>query len=251
MPTTNVPIWATTIAAGAMPVLLIALTQAIAPRGTQPRRYEVLVVLGCLVWFLIPVTGAIIGLFVDPIANPILRALAKGVLFAIPDLFFQLLPFFIWLAAIRRREAHDCLYGAVMSAMTVEMVGNFFLFQKIAAGLAGGLDDWLQFVAVRSALLLPSEALSAFAVGMWMAIVLADVENWRVRRLVGAFAVVLLADGVWSTGTYLRGDHASSPAVWLPLLCLSVLVRGGVVVVAARELARRGNRLSLPRWSRG
>jgi len=144
------------------------------------------------------------------------------------------LPFYIWLAGFRRKTPGDCLCGAVVSALIINMTVNFFLLQQLAADEA----RWINASLVRSLLVVPSVFLSAFAVGLWTSIV-ADDKFAHMYRLYIAFMAIFVGESLWFTAPRLQ--ELGIPAfVWLSCFAISAAMRAGLVAYGIRCLLRQG-----------
>ncbi len=234
--------WASAIAAAGMPTTLTVLAYAISPRGEANRDYGVFIPLGALTLFSLPAVVQLVDRYVIPHPVALRDAIERGFVTALADVTVQFAPFLLWLCVIRRREARDGLFGAMMGTAAV----NFWTFRSVASGP----DDWLQFIAMRSFIFVPAEAVGAFVVGVWAGLAVAEGGMWAVARAAGAFAVAYIAGGLWSTGTNI--GRSQPDLSWLRTLlavvpmAASVAVNAAAIAVGVRRLHRVGIYLRRP-----
>ena len=243
---TSVPIWMTALAAGFAPISLVILVYAISPRDESQGWYGILGVLVVLSYFyLAPYIAPLTTRFIDPTMEPVPHAIVSNFTISLGGQFSVLLPFYIWLAALRQKTSTHCICGAVSSALVFTMILNFISLQI----LSSDPNQWLYLFVARSLLQVPSIAVTAMVMGVWTAVV---VKDWRIGNawaLAATFAVVELGDGLWFAAADLRYTAELSASIWLPCFVISAILRLGMLILGIRALDRLGVSLRIPQIS--
>ena len=133
-----------------------------------------------------------------------------------------------------------------MCAMMGTAALDFWAFWNAASGP----DDWLYYIAARSFIFVPTQAVGAFVVGVWTALAVAERGMWAVARAAGAFAVAYIAAGLWDTGITIGRSQSDLSLFRTPLalvpLAASVAVNAAAIAVGVRRLRRVGIYLRRP-----